>query len=53
MSRGKMTEEDGKASLNRVHYTAKMKACHEADVIIEAASENLKIWKSRSPLSVK
>ena len=46
VSREKMTEEDAKATLARVHYTAKMKACFDADVIIEAASENLEIKKS-------
>lgn len=46
VSRGKMTEEEGTAALERVHYTAKMKACQDADVIIEAASENLDIKKS-------
>ncbi|MBR4411894.1 MAG: 3-hydroxybutyryl-CoA dehydrogenase [Firmicutes bacterium] len=46
VSREKITEEEGKETLDRVHYTAKMKACFDADVIIEAASENLEIKKS-------
>ena len=46
VSRGKISEEDGQAALARVCFTAKMKACHDADVIIEAASENLEIKKS-------
>lgn len=46
VARGKMTEEEGRESLARIEFTGKMKACHDADVIIEAASENLEIKKS-------
>ena len=45
-ARGKLTEEEGSSCLAKVCYTNKMKACHEADVIIEAASENMEIKKS-------
>ena len=46
VARGKMTEEEARACMDKVSYTVKMKACADADVIIEAATENLEIKKS-------
>ena len=40
VSRGKITAEEAEAALGRITYVTDMKACSDADVIIEAVSEN-------------
>ena len=39
-ARGKITEEECKAALERVRWVSELEVCSEADVIIEAVSEN-------------
>lgn len=43
VSRGKITAEEAEAALGRITYVTDMKACSDADVIIEAVSENKEI----------
>lgn len=49
VSKGKLTEEEKEATLNRITYVDDLSMCKDADIIIEAASENkevkLKIMK--------
>ena len=43
ISRGKITEEEGKAALGRITFVKDLAMCADADVIIEAVSENKNI----------
>ncbi len=40
VARGKLTEEEYQAAMSRITYVSDIKACSDADIIIEAASEN-------------
>lgn len=40
IKKGKITEEDKKGIISRIEYVTDIKECHDADVVIEAVSEN-------------
>ncbi len=44
--RGTLTEAEGTDILNRIHFVKGLESCSDADVIIEAASENMEIKKA-------
>lgn len=46
VSKGKMSEADKNAALSRLEYADQLSRVNEADIIIEAASENMKIKKA-------
>jgi 3-hydroxybutyryl-CoA dehydrogenase len=45
VSKGKMTEQDAKATLSRIHRSATLDVCKDVDIVIEAVTENLKVKK--------
>ena len=45
VTRGKMTEAEGRETLERIDFAKEIRDCSKADVIIEAASENKEIKK--------
>ena len=45
VAKGKMTEEDKEAILSRISGTTDMKLAADADIVVEAAIENMKIKK--------
>ena len=45
VAKGKMTEEDKEAILGRISGTTDMKVAADADIVVEAAIENMKIKK--------
>ena len=46
VSRGRLTEAEGNDVLERIDFVKGLESCSDADVIIEAASENMEIKKS-------